>query len=67
MVEKGLKISKKSIVNEKNYWKISGSHDGYLQKFGTIHERELEFYPEQNRFVGYDKIFRKNPKKRDKI
>ena len=67
LVEKGLKISKKSIVNEKNYWKISGSHDGYLQKFGTIHEREIEFYPEQNKFVGYDKILRKNPIKEIKF
>ena len=61
LVKKGLKISKKNIVNEKNYWKISGSHDGYLQKFGIVHEREIEFYPEQNKFVGYDKILRKNP------
>ena len=51
MVEKGLKVSKKNIVNEKNYWKISGSHDGYLQRFGTIHEREIEFYPEQMKFI----------------
>ena len=63
LVEKGLKVSKKNIVYEKNYWKVSGSHDGYLQKFGTIHEREMEFYPEQNKFVGYDKILRKNPNK----
>ena len=60
LVEKGLKVSKKNIVYEKNYWKISASHDGYLQKFGAIHEREIEFYPEQNKFVGYDKLLRKN-------
>jgi uncharacterized heparinase superfamily protein len=67
LVEKGLKVSKKNIVNEKNYWKISGSHDGYLQKFGTIHEREIEFYPEQNKFIGSDKILRKNPNKEIKF
>ncbi len=67
LVEKGLKVSKKNIVNEKNYWKISGSHDGYFKKFGTIHEREIEFYPEQNKFVGYDKILRKNPNKEIKF
>ena len=54
-------------VFEKNYWKISGSHNGYLQKFGTIHEREVEFYPEQNKFIGYDKILRKNPSKEIKF
>ncbi len=67
VVEKGLKVSKKNIVCEKNYWKISGAHDGYLQNFGTIHEREIEFYPEQNKFVGSDKILRKNPSKEIKF
>ena len=67
LVEKGLKVTKKNIVFEKNYWKISGSHNGYLQKFGTIHEREVEFYPEQNKFIGYDKILRKNPSKEIKF
>jgi len=67
VVDKGLKVSKKNIIYEKNYWKISGSHDGYLQKFGTVHEREIEFYPEQNKFIGYDKILRKNPNKEIKF
>jgi uncharacterized heparinase superfamily protein len=67
LVEKGLKVSKKNIVYEKNYWKISATHDGYLQKFGTIHEREIEFYPEQNKFVGYDKLLRKNSSKEIKF
>ena len=67
LVGKGLKVSKKNIVYEKNYWKISASHDGYLQKFGTIHEREIEFYPEQNKFVGYDKLLRKNSGKKIKF
>ena len=67
LVEKGLKVSKKNIIFEKNYWQISGSHDGYLKKFGTIHEREIEFYPEQNKFVGRDKILRKNPNKEIKF
>ena len=67
IIDKGLKVSKKNIVYEKNYWKISGSHNGYLQKFGTIHEREIEFYPEQNKFVGFDKILRKNPNREIKF
>ena len=60
VVEKGLKVLKKNIIFEKDYWKIIGSHDGYLKKFGTIHEREIEFYTQQNKFVGRDKILRKN-------
>ena len=48
---------------EDNYWKISASHDGYLKKFQTIHEREIEFYPEQMKFIGYDKLLRKDNQK----
>ena len=45
---------------EKNYWKINAAHDGYLKQYGIIHEREIEFYPEQIKFVGHDKIISKN-------
>jgi uncharacterized heparinase superfamily protein len=59
IVEKGIRISKKNIIFENNYWKISGSHDGYLKKFKSVHEREIEFYPEQLKFIGFDKLLRK--------
>ena len=59
-VSQGLKIIKKNIVFEKNYWKISSTHDGYLKQYGIIHDREIEFYPEQIKFIGYDKIISKN-------
>ena len=59
-ISQGLKILKKNIVFEKNYWKINAAHDGYLKQYGIIHEREVEFYPEQIKFVGYDKIISKN-------
>ena len=62
-VSQGLKIIKKNIVFEKNYWKISSSHDGYLKYYGIIHDREVEFYPEQIKFIGYDKIISKNKTK----
>jgi uncharacterized heparinase superfamily protein len=59
-ISQGLKIIKKNIVNEKNYWKINAAHDGYLKQYGIIHDREIEFYPEQMKFIGYDKIISKN-------
>ena len=59
-ISHGLKILKKNIVFEKNYWKINAAHDGYLKQYGIIHEREIEFYPEQIKFVGHDKIISKN-------
>jgi uncharacterized heparinase superfamily protein len=59
-VSQGLKITKKNIIFEKNYWKISSTHDGYLKQYGIIHDREIEFYPEQMKFIGHDKIISKN-------
>jgi len=59
LVKKGLKIIKKNSICEKNYWKISASHDGYLKKYNSIHEREIEFYPDQMTFIGVDKIIKK--------
>ena len=59
LVKNGLKILKKESVFEKNYWKINASHDGYQKKYNSIHEREIEFYPEQMVFVGLDKIIKK--------
>jgi len=58
-ISQGLKIVKKNIVFEKNYWKINASHDGYLKQYGIIHDREIEFYPEQTKFIGHDKIISK--------
>ena len=59
-ITQNLKILKKNIIFEKNYWKINATHDGYLKQYGIIHERNIEFYPEQFKFLGYDKIISKN-------
>jgi len=59
-IYEGLRIIKKNIVFEKNYWKINAAHDGYLKQYGAIHDREIEFYPEQMKFIGHDKIISKN-------
>jgi uncharacterized heparinase superfamily protein len=59
IVNDGLKIIKKNIVFEKNYWKINAAHDGYLKKYNSIYEREIEYYPEQSKFVGTDIILNK--------
>jgi len=56
LLKDSLKILNKNIIYEKNYWKISSSHDGYNKKYNTIHERDIEYYPEQSKFVGTDKI-----------
>ena len=62
LVKKGLKIIKKNTIFEKDYWKINVSHDGYLNKYNSIHEREIKFYPKQMKFIGFDKIIKKKNK-----
>ena len=62
-ISQDLKIIKKNIIFEKNYWKINAAHDGYLKKYNIINEREIEFYPEQKKFIGHDKIIFKNKTK----
>jgi uncharacterized heparinase superfamily protein len=59
ILKTGLKITQKNFICEKNYWKINAAHDGYFKKFKSIHERNIEFYPEQLKFVGNDKIIKK--------
>ena len=58
-VENGLKILNKNFVMEKNYWNICASHDGYNKQYGIIHERQIEFFPESNKFIGIYKILKK--------
>ena len=59
IIEHGLKINNKSIVYEKNYWCIRASHDGYSRQYGIIHDRQIEFFPEHNKFIGIDKLIKK--------
>ena len=58
-VENGLKILNKKFVMEKNYWDICASHDGYNKRYGVIHERQIKFFPKNNKFVGQDKLIKK--------
>ena len=54
-----IKTSNKNIVYKKDFWIISGSHDGYLKNYGIIHERKIEFFPNLNKFNGIDKLLKK--------
>ncbi len=67
LIKKGLKILKKDTVFEKDYWKVTASHDGYLKDFNLIHEREIEFYPKKMMFIGTDKIIYKKINKKNKF
>ena len=58
-IKEGLKVVKKKIIFDKNYWNIVASHDGYLKKYNFIYEREIEFYPETNKLIGIDRLISK--------
>ena len=58
-IYEGLRITKKEILYEKDYWKIISAHDGYFKKYNSYHERKIEFYPENNKLIGIDKIIGK--------
>jgi len=58
-IENNLKILKKTTVMEKNYWNICASHNGYNKRYGVVHEREIEFFPENYKFIGQDKLLKK--------
>ena len=58
-IENGLKILNKKYEIKKDYWNISASHDGYYKRYGIIHERQIEFFPEKNKFLGEDKLIKK--------
>ena len=59
LVKNGLKILKRDTIFEKDYWKMTSSHDGYQKKYRIIHEREVEFFPKKMMFLGNDKIIKK--------
>ena len=58
-IKDDLKITNKKIIYEKNYWKINATHNGYFKKYNLFYEREIEFYPENNKLIGTDKIIGK--------
>ena len=58
-IEKNFKILNKKIIFDKNLWGLYGGHDAYQKKYGVIHERKLEFFPESNKLIGEDKLIRK--------
>ena len=58
-LEYSLKTSEKNILNKKDYFLIKASHNGYLKKFGSIHERCLELFKEEDKLIGKDKIISK--------
>ncbi len=58
-VNKGLRTFDNEVAYEKNYWSIKCSHDGYLSRYGVIHQRNLEFDVDKNILFGKEKLIKK--------
>ena len=59
IVQKNFKIINKKLLMEKKFWSLKGSHDGYQSRYGIIHEREIQFFPENKKIFGIDKLIKK--------
>ncbi len=59
VVSKGFKTFDNEVNYEKNYWSIKCSHDGYLSRYGVIHQRNLEFDVDKNILFGKEKLIKK--------
>ncbi len=58
-ITKGFKTFDKEVTYEKNYWSIKCSHDGYLSRYGVIHQRNIEFDIDKSIIFGKEKLIKK--------
>ena len=59
VISKGFKTFDNEVSYDKNFWSIKCSHDGYLSRYGVIHQRNLEFYTDKSTLLGKDKLIKK--------
>jgi uncharacterized heparinase superfamily protein len=57
-LKKELKIVKKKITSEKDFEKITASHNGYNKRYGYIHERSIKFIKKDKIFLGIDNLIK---------
>ncbi len=59
LISKGFKTFDNKVIYKKNYWSIKCSHDGYLSRYGIIHQRKLEFDSVKNILFGKENLIKK--------
>ena len=63
-VDSSFKVFEKKILDQNEKWVLSGSHDGYLKKYGIIHKRIIEVMHKNLSIEGSDEILMKKNKKK---
>ena len=56
------RIIKKNIIDDKNSYSITASHNGYEKRFGCIHTRSIRISKIKDIIIGYDELKRKKTK-----
>ena len=59
LVNKNFKIISKKVVSDNNKWILEGSHDGYLKRYGVIHNRKIEISNKDFVINGLDRLLKK--------
>ena len=50
------KIIKKNYTEDKNFYSIVASHNGYEKKFGYIHTRSIKILKKEDKIFGHDEL-----------
>ena len=50
------KITNKNYLDDKNFYLVSASHNGYEKKFGYIHERSIKILKKEDKIYGQDNL-----------
>ena len=58
LASKNFKILNKEIKSEKNFWLIKASNDAYLKSNGLIHERQIQYFVNEYKLEGYDRLIK---------
>ena len=59
IINNSLKVFDKKIISNKNLWSFEASHDGYVKRYGIIHQRKVEFFHDNFKLTGSDNIIKK--------
>ena len=50
------KVIKKNYIEEKDFYSITASHNGYEKKFGYIHTRSIKILKKEDKIFGHDEL-----------
>jgi uncharacterized heparinase superfamily protein len=53
------KILERNYVEDRNFYLIGASHNGYEKKFGCIHKRSIKILKDEDKILGKDELKRK--------